>query len=61
MVKDSTGREGLSVGAIAKQLDVSPQVVKKALGELKVNVDFVKAGCGYYYADRVPALKARIN
>ena len=61
MIKDNTGREGLSVGAIAKQLEVSPQVVKKALAEMKVNVDFVKAGCGYYYADRVLAVKARIH
>ena len=61
MVKDNTGREGLSVGAIAKQLEVSPQIVKKALAEMKVDVDFVKAGCGYYYVERVPAVKARIN
>jgi hypothetical protein len=61
VIKDSTGREGLSVGAIARQLEVSPQAVKKALVEMKVDVDFVKAGCGYYYADRLPAVKARIN
>lgn len=61
MVKDAGGREGLSAGAMAKELGVSPAVVKKALAELKVDVDFVKAGCGYYYADRLPAVKKAIS
>ena len=57
MVKDATGREGLSAGAIAKELDVSPATVKKALAVLKIDADFVKAGCAYYYAERIPTLK----
>lgn len=61
MVKDATGREGLSAGAIARELGVSQAAVKKAFAELKVTVDFVKAGCGYYYADRLPGLRAAIN
>lgn len=31
MVKDAGGREGLSTGAIAKELDVPPATVKSAL------------------------------
>jgi len=57
MVKDATGKEGLSAGAIAKELETSPAAVKKALASLGVEVDFVKAGCGYYYAERLPAVK----
>ena len=33
MVKDANGREGLSTGAIAKELEVSPAAVKKALDD----------------------------
>jgi biotin operon repressor len=62
MVKDASGREGLSTGAIAKELEASPAAVKKALASLKVEeADFVKAGCGYYYADRLPAIKAALR
>ncbi len=62
MVKDASGREGLSAGALAKELGVSPAQVKKALTDLKVSeADFVKAGCGYYYADRLPAIKSAIK
>lgn len=57
MAKDTSGREGLSAGAIAKQLEVSPSSVKRALAELKIEPDFVKAGCAYYYPERTPALK----
>jgi hypothetical protein len=57
MVKDATGKEGLSAGAIAKELETTPAAVKKALAELKVEPDFVKAGCAYYYAERLPAVK----
>ncbi len=57
MVKDATGREGLSAAAIAKELDASGSAVKKALAEMKVAPDFVKAGCAYYYLERVPAAK----
>jgi hypothetical protein len=56
VVKDASGREGLSAGAIAKELGVAPVAVKKALAGLKIEADFIKAGCGYFYADRVPTI-----
>ena len=62
MVKDADGREGLSTGALAKELEASPAAVKKALATLKVTeADFVKAGCGYYYADRLPAIRQALT
>ena len=62
MVKDASGREGLSAGGLAKELGVTPAQVKKALAALKVaEADFVKAGCGYYYADRVPDLRKALK
>jgi hypothetical protein len=62
MVKDANGREGLSTGAIAKELEASPGAVKKALSAIGVaDADFVKAGCGYYYADRLPAIKGALK
>jgi hypothetical protein len=62
MVKDASGREGLSAGGLAKELGVSPAEVKKGLAALNVaQADFVKAGCGYYYADRLPALKKALD
>jgi hypothetical protein len=62
MVKGNDGREGLSAGAIAKELGVSPGAVKKALVSLHVTeADFVKAGCGYYYAERVPEIRAALR
>ena len=62
MVKDADGREGLSTGALAKELEASPAAVKKALATLKVTeADFVKAGCGYYYADRLPAIRQALK
>jgi hypothetical protein len=62
MVQDANGREGLSSGAIAKELEVSPGAVKKALAALKLSEpDFIKSNCGYYYADRLPAIKAAIK
>ncbi len=62
MVKDASGREGLSAGAIAKELDAPPGAVKKALVAIGVaEADFVKAGCGYYYADRLPAIRAALK
>ena len=42
MVKDAIGREGLSAGAIARELATTPAAVKKALAALKVEADFVK-------------------
>ena len=56
MVKDTSGREGLSAGAIAKELGVAPVAVKKALAGLRIEADFVKAGCGYFYADRLSTI-----
>jgi DNA-binding transcriptional regulator YhcF (GntR family) len=62
MVKDATGREGLSAGALAKELGVSPAEIKKALTALNVSqADFVKAGCGYYFAERLPAIEAALK
>jgi len=61
MVKDATGREGLSAGAIAKELGVAPAAVKKALTELRIEADFVKAGCAYYYAERMAAVRSAIS
>lgn len=57
MPKDEKGREGITVGAIAKELQTSPAAVKKAMTELKMKADFVKGGCSYYYLERVPAIK----
>ena len=59
-MKDATGREGLSAGAIAKELATTPAAVKKALATLKIEADFVKAGCAYYYAERLPKVKATL-
>lgn len=62
MVKDANGREGLSTGALAKELEASPAAIKKALTTLRVTeADFVKAGCGYYYADRLPAIREALK
>ncbi len=62
MVKDPTGRDGLSAGAIAKELGVSPGDIKKALAALKIaDADFVKAGCGYYFTDRMPAIRQALK
>jgi len=60
MVKDAAGREGFSAGAIAKELEVTPAAVKKALAELKIDADFVKAGCGYYHQERIAQVKQAI-
>jgi len=52
MAKDDNGREGLSAGAMSKELGISPAKVKKALSELGIEPDFAKSGCNYYYAER---------
>ena len=57
MVKDASGREGISAGGIAKALETTPAAVKKALATLKIDADFVKAGCAYYYTDRLPKVR----
>lgn len=59
-MKDATGREGLSAGAIAKELGTTPAAIKKVLVALKIEADFVKAGCAYYYTDRMATLKAAL-
>jgi predicted transcriptional regulator len=61
MVKDTSGREGFSAGAIAKDLGATPAAVKKALAELKIEADFVKAGCAYYYAERVASVRKSLT
>lgn len=61
MVKDASGREGLSAGAIARELESDPASVKKALAQLKIEADFVKAGCAYYYAERVLQVKRALR
>ena len=61
MVKDAGGREGFSAGAIAKELEATPAAVKKALAALKIEPDFVKAGCAYYYAERVVKVKQALK
>ena len=57
MAKDDSGREGLSAGAMAKELGVSPAKVKRALADMGVEADFVRSGCAYYYAERTAAVK----
>ena len=61
MVKDATGREGLSAGAIAKELGATPGAVKKALLSMKIEADFVKAGCAYYYPERVAKVEQALR
>ena len=61
MAKDDSGREGLSAGALAKELGASPAKVKKALGELGIEADFVKSGCSYYYAERTAQVKKALD
>ena len=61
---DGQGHEwsrGISAGAIAKELAVSPAVVKRALADLKIDADFVKAGCGYYYPERMIQVKSTLK
>ena len=57
MATDDKGREGRSAGAMAKELGVSPTKVKRALGDLGIEADFVKSGCAYYYVERTEAVK----
>ena len=57
MATDEKGREGRSAGAMAKELGVSPNKVKKTLGDLGIEADFVKSGCAYYYEERTEAVK----
>jgi predicted ArsR family transcriptional regulator len=57
MAQDENGRQGSSAGAMAKELGVSPAKVKRALGDLGIEPDFVKSGCAYYYAERSAAVK----
>ncbi len=57
MAKDAEGREGMTAGALAKEVGASPAAVKKALAELKIEPDFVKAGCSYYFTERADEVK----
>ncbi|MCL4368497.1 MAG: hypothetical protein M1337_04960, partial [Actinobacteria bacterium] len=59
--KDAGGREGITIGAIAKELEATPAVVKKALAELKIEPDFVKGGCSYYYQEHAAAVKQALE
>lgn len=61
MAKDENGKEGVSAGAMAKELDTSPAKVKRALTDLGIEADFVKAGCAYYYAERTAAVKKALQ
>jgi len=60
MATDTNGREGSSSGAMAKELDVSPAKVKRALVDLGIEADFVKAGCAYYYPERAEAVRKHL-
>ena len=60
MATDDKGREGLSAGALAKELGISPAKVKKILAGLGVEPDFVKSNCGYYYAERSQQVKEEL-
>lgn len=61
MATDEQGREGVSTGAMAKELGVSPAKVKRALGDLGIEADFVKAGCAYYYTERTAKVKKALQ
>ena len=61
MTTDTQGREGLSAGAMAKELGISPAKVKRALGELGIEADFVRSGCAYYYRERAEAVKKALQ
>ena len=57
MATDDSGREGLSAGAMAKELGVSPAKVKRALAGLGIEADFVKSGFAYFYTERTAAVR----
>jgi hypothetical protein len=61
MAKDDKGREGITLGAIAKELQASPAAVKKALAELKMEADFTKGACSYFYLERVQVIKKALK
>lgn len=61
MAKDASGREGFSAGAIAKELEASPTAVKRAIAELKIEPDFVRAGCAYFYPERTLQVKKALK
>ena len=60
MATDDKGREGLSAGAMAKELGVSPAKVKKTLLGLGLEPDFVKSNFGYYYTERIEQLRQEL-
>ena len=57
MATDDKGKEGLSAGAMAKELGISPNKVKKTLAGLDIEPDFVRANCGYYYLERTEQVR----
>ena len=61
MAKDDSGREGLSAGAMSKDLGISPAKVKKALTQLGIEPDFVKSGCNYYYVERAAQVRETLD
>lgn len=61
MATDERGREGLSAGAMAKELGVSPAKIKRTLTALGIEADFVKSNCGYYYTERTAAVKKALS
>ncbi len=60
MATDDEGREGRSAGAMAKDLGISPNKVKKTLVGLGIEPDFVKSNCGYYYTERMEQVKKEL-
>ncbi|MGA2297235.1 MAG: HTH domain-containing protein [FCB group bacterium] len=48
MATISTGPKMLTAGKLAEQLGVSPAKVKKAIQDLKIKPDLIKANCNYY-------------
>ncbi len=61
MPKDDKGREGFSVGAIAKEISATPAEVKKALAALKIKAGFVKNGCSYFLKEHIAAVKKALK
>ena len=61
MAKDANGKDGITLGAIAKALQASPAAVKNAMAQLKMKPDFVKGGCSYFYPERIPVVKKALK
>jgi hypothetical protein len=61
VTRDTNGKAGLSAGAIARELETTPAAVKQALTTMKITADFVKAGCAYYYSERLPSIRQTLH